>query len=102
MSPEAITPATMSVVLMAFLRRGVIRCPKRIDSHVRTPVAPAAAVMAPAMHCTHMRGAYLGARPPFALARRTARTNTCFERPVSPAFAVKRYSPGVRSVMRPL
>src|SRR3954466_11837745 len=44
----------------------------------------------------------MGARPPLSAVRRTARTNTCGERPVSPTLAVKRYTPGVRRRVRPL
>ena len=40
----------------AVRRRGVSHAGARTTSHARTPVAPAPAAIAPAMHCMHIVG----------------------------------------------
>ena len=55
----------MSATVIARLRAGVSQRPACATSHARLPVVAAPAVIAPAMHCMHMRGEILRAvRPP--------------------------------------
>lgn len=53
-TPAASTPATSSIPVINFLRRGVSQAGARAASHARAPVTVVAAAAAPITHCAHM------------------------------------------------
>jgi hypothetical protein len=62
MSPAARTPPTSSPRISKVRLRGVSHDAASPAIQIRAPVAPAAAVTAPAMHCAHMPSAYRARR----------------------------------------